>query len=90
MTKYEPYLAFSIYTNGAELFSIQKSESSDMIGCLHGIRAISATWIVLGHTFIFYLLLPTRDMATIFEVNISVDVYTCRLCRVPSVKNVLT
>ncbi|XP_041358213.1 nose resistant to fluoxetine protein 6-like isoform X2 [Gigantopelta aegis] len=55
--EYEPgrlgkaLLAFSVYTNGKKILST--THSKDSIQCLHGIRFISMTWIILGHTIAF-------------------------------------
>lgn len=45
------FIAFSLYTNGRQLFDITKSKSSNAIHCLHGIRALSVLWIIFGHRF---------------------------------------
>lgn len=60
-TKTQVMLAFSIYTNGMKLLSYEKTKSTDMMDCIHGIRAISTQWVVLGHSFMMFLLLPTRN-----------------------------
>jgi len=46
-------LCFSFYTNGVKLLSATKS--SESLGCVHGIRFISMTWVILGHTLVFSL-----------------------------------
>ncbi|KAK7095323.1 nose resistant to fluoxetine protein 6-like isoform X2 [Littorina saxatilis] len=45
------FLAFSVYTNGSKLLSTKQTSSS--LTCIHGIRFLSMTWVVLGHAFIF-------------------------------------
>lgn len=40
-----------------------------MMHCLHGIRAISTQWVVLGHTFGMYAQLPIQNRIAIPEVN---------------------
>lgn len=52
--KSEICTSFSVYTNGMKLLSYKKSKSPDMMSCLHGIRAITTQWVVLGHTFAMY------------------------------------
>ncbi|CAH1248349.1 Hypp8112 [Branchiostoma lanceolatum] len=42
-------LSFSIYNNLSKLLSTK--QPSDSITCLHGIRFLSLTWIILGHTY---------------------------------------
>ncbi|XP_066294090.1 nose resistant to fluoxetine protein 6-like isoform X1 [Branchiostoma lanceolatum] len=46
-------LAFSVRTNTRKLLSTR--ESPDSLGCLHGIRFLSMTWVILGHTFAFII-----------------------------------
>ncbi|XP_078685733.1 nose resistant to fluoxetine protein 6-like [Branchiostoma floridae x Branchiostoma belcheri] len=46
-------LAFSVRTNTRKLLSTR--ESPDSLGCLHGIRFLSMTWVILGHTFGFVI-----------------------------------
>lgn len=29
--------------------------------CVHGIRALSTQWVLLGHTYMMYLFMPTRN-----------------------------
>lgn len=70
--KYQPFLAFSVYTNGKKLFSCKKSNSSDQIDCLHGIRSIATMWIALAHMFSFFVWLPIRNRSTMNEVFYSI------------------
>eukprot|EP00058_Branchiostoma_floridae_P006674 XP_002592162.1 hypothetical protein BRAFLDRAFT_88115 [Branchiostoma floridae] len=44
-------LCFSLYTNIGKLLSTKQAPGS--IKCLHGIRFISMTWVILGHTYSF-------------------------------------
>ncbi|CAG2247221.1 unnamed protein product [Mytilus edulis] len=46
-------LAFSVYTNGAKLLSTHQPEGS--LTAINGIRFISMTWVILGHSYIFVL-----------------------------------
>lgn len=55
---------FSIYTNAKSLFEIKKSKSSDAVNCLHGIRALSICWIILGHRFVLQWLLAISNLST--------------------------
>lgn len=55
------FMAFSVYTNGRSLLSTKKSNSKDMMDCIHGIRVFSTQWVVLGHTYVLYMLMPTRN-----------------------------
>lgn len=43
--------SFSVYTNGYKLFEISKIKSPTSLNCLHGIRAMSILWIILGHRY---------------------------------------
>ncbi len=42
-------LCFSLVSNGKRLFGTKKSAES--IDCINGIRFLSISWVVLGHTF---------------------------------------
>ena len=44
-------LTFSAYTNIRKIFHIPKDENQLL--CLHAIRFISLSWVVLGHTYLF-------------------------------------
>ena len=43
-------LCFSVYTNGAKVLDTKTGPGS--IDCIHGIRFLSMSWVVLGHVFI--------------------------------------
>ena len=45
-------MAFSLLANSEYIFSSRNS-GSDRLGCLEGVRALSMTWVVLGHSFYF-------------------------------------
>lgn len=47
---YRLLIAFSVYTNGAKLLSVEQSAGT--LGCVHGIRFLSMTWVILGHTYL--------------------------------------
>lgn len=44
-------LAFSVYRNGRKL--LNTTSSGEILGCLHGIRFLSNTWVILGHSYYF-------------------------------------
>ncbi|GIY90712.1 nose resistant to fluoxetine protein 6 [Caerostris darwini] len=44
-------MAFSASYNAHKLFSFESKTSE--LKCLHGIRALSMTWVILGHTYIW-------------------------------------
>ncbi|XP_043199778.1 nose resistant to fluoxetine protein 6-like [Amphibalanus amphitrite] len=61
------FLAFSVWTNGRKL--LDTSSSSDTLGCLHGIRFLSMTWVILGHQYVFGLgTVPWANVFYIFDV----------------------
>ncbi|XP_071955722.1 nose resistant to fluoxetine protein 6-like [Antedon mediterranea] len=44
-------LCFSLLTNGRKILNTKQGEGS--ISCLNGIRVISLTWVILGHSYVF-------------------------------------
>ncbi|XP_022257188.1 nose resistant to fluoxetine protein 6-like [Limulus polyphemus] len=44
-------LCFSAYTNGQKILNTKTN--SDTMGALHGIRFLSMTWVLIGHTYAF-------------------------------------
>ena len=46
-------IAFSVYTNGSKLLSAKRRPGT--LGALDGVRFISMSWVILGHTFAFTL-----------------------------------
>ena len=42
---------FSLHSNTKKLFDLNVPNTVDHIGCLDGIRFLSMTWVVMGHTF---------------------------------------
>lgn len=44
-------LAFSVYSNGKKI--LQVNQSTGTLTALNGIRFLSISWVVLGHTFAF-------------------------------------
>jgi hypothetical protein len=45
---------FSAYSNLKKIFNLPNDESQLL--CLHGIRFLSLSWVVLGHSFVFILM----------------------------------
>ncbi|KAG1681479.1 Nose resistant to fluoxetine protein 6 [Nymphon striatum] len=56
-------LCFSAYTNGEKLLNTGTNEKS--IGCIHGIRFISMSWVILGHTYYFGLALTANPLSLV-------------------------
>lgn len=46
-------LSFSVYSNAKKILSTRKT--SETLTALNGIRFLSISWVVLGHTFAFVL-----------------------------------
>lgn len=43
------YTALSLYTNTKELLQIDYSKSNNVIYCMHGLRVLSAIWVIASH-----------------------------------------
>lgn len=50
-------MAFSVYTNGKKLFSVEKSKSPNVIHCINGIRSITLMWVMIGHSYAIQIIL---------------------------------
>ncbi|XP_060080527.1 O-acyltransferase like protein-like [Ylistrum balloti] len=50
-------LSFSVWTNGRKLLSTEQAGGT--LGAVNGIRFLSMTWVILGHTYVFALLFQT-------------------------------
>ena len=62
-------VAFSFYTNTKRLFVMKRSTSPEMIDCLHGIRVILTLWVIYGHTFYMYILVPVLNPVSTIDVS---------------------
>ena len=66
---YQPFIVFSMYSNGKKLFACQNAgKLSDTIQCIDGIRAISVIWIVYCHTHQEAIKIPFRETKSSNEV----------------------
>ncbi|XP_042885812.1 nose resistant to fluoxetine protein 6-like [Penaeus japonicus] len=54
-------LPFSAYTNLEKMFHVTTESRPGVISCLHGMRVLSMTWVILGHQYVF---------DTLFSVNL--------------------
>ena len=53
-------LALSIYTNGKKLLATQRTPGS--LDCVQGIRFLSMTWVILGHTCLYGVTFGSKYM----------------------------
>ncbi|XP_076093222.1 O-acyltransferase like protein-like [Mytilus galloprovincialis] len=90
-TQYKPgflgklLLSFSVYTNGAKILST--NQGSGTLTAVNGIRFISMSWVILGHTYAFGLLsvgnigtlygelLKRKTFMAISNAEVSVDTF---------------
>ncbi|CAD5122887.1 DgyrCDS11287 [Dimorphilus gyrociliatus] len=83
-TTYKVICAFSAYTNLSKLLDARHSQNS--FTAIHGIRAISISWVVLGHSYLLwidragnrmeFLKLPqSLAFQAILNANLSVDTF---------------
>ena len=50
---FQMMVAFSLVSNTEFIFQTSNKKGSNRLDCLDGIRAISMTWVILGHNFLF-------------------------------------
>ncbi|XP_052094567.1 O-acyltransferase like protein-like isoform X5 [Mytilus californianus] len=93
-TQYKPHepgflgkllLSFSVYTNGAKILST--NQGSGTLTAVNGIRFISMSWVILGHTYAFGLysvgnigtlygaLIKRKTFMAIINAEVSVDTF---------------
>lgn len=61
--------SFSVYSNTIAIFTLQTSSDREM-KFLHGIRAWSVIWIVIGHTYIVsFWMVPAVNANSIIDVR---------------------
>ena len=58
---------FSAVNNTRKLLTTRPS--SDNLGCVHGIRVLSTTWVVMGHTYFILLFTPVVTNITLDDVR---------------------
>ncbi|CAO1316792.1 unnamed protein product [Diamesa tonsa] len=75
---HELYVAFSVFKNWKNLFDVSESENPDTIHCLHGLRAFSIIWIMVGHRYVLTFLTPIANptaynkwMETVFSAVVN-------------------
>ncbi|XP_013412610.1 nose resistant to fluoxetine protein 6-like [Lingula anatina] len=78
-------IAFSVYTNAAKVLSAK--QPSGALNCLNGIRFLSLTWVIWGHTFydMFgqvkniayyeYGLVQRKSMQVVLQATCAVDTF---------------
>ena len=59
-------LSFSAYTNGVNLMKTD-SAGSGHLDCLNGIRFLSMTWVVVGHSWLSSFNMMIRNQLTLFD-----------------------
>lgn len=59
--------AFSLISNGKKFFNT--STSPNDVSCLHGIRFLSASWVVLGHTYLMGVMQPLWNLVDAYSVR---------------------
>ena len=45
-------MTFSVLKNGSAILNCKQGQGD--LGCVHGIRVLSITWVVLGHSFAMF------------------------------------
>lgn len=77
--KYQPFIVFSVFTNGKELFCCKNSEksSSEKMNCIEGIRVLSTMLVVCSHLHIIYRCVPLRNRDTYLQVSFEIHFIQC-------------
>ena len=57
---------FSALNNGRKLLSTKTGSGN--LGCIHGIRVLSTFWVVMGHSFLFWVKIPGPNSFKAHEV----------------------
>lgn len=60
-------IAFSLHTNGKNLFTMTKAKSNKSIECLNGLRSLSLLWIIFGHRYFDMFMAPATNSVTATE-----------------------
>lgn len=63
------FSAFSVYTNGKNLFETKQKSPDNIINCLDGIRALSIMWVVHGNRVQTYVDFPLINKRQFREVS---------------------
>jgi hypothetical protein len=59
--------AFSAYSNAKKIFHMANN-SGDQLQCIHAIRTLSFSWVVLGHTTAFGLSIISKPINNILKI----------------------
>ncbi|XP_060531731.1 O-acyltransferase like protein-like isoform X2 [Cylas formicarius] len=63
------WVSFSVYTNLKNLLRVSDPPSHDLLSCVAGLKVISMLWVVLGHRYIFSVLVGNVNANEIFLWN---------------------
>lgn len=58
---------FSALNNGRKLLAT--GASSENFGCINGIRVLSTTWVIMGHSWLFIFFTYKYNTSALFEVS---------------------
>lgn len=59
--------AFSVFTNSKRLTTLSKDPGP--LACIHGIRVLSISWIILGHRYTDNGTFPIENVLEVFAVR---------------------
>lgn len=66
-------VAFSVYTNGKKILAISPKTNKEQLHVFHGLRFISMMWIVAGHGFAAYNVVPVMNREEALRVYFSTN-----------------
>jgi len=69
-------LTFSVRVNGSRILSVQSPPTDgSTLPALHGVRFLSMSWVILGHTYVFALFAATSMLIAFLRQHSHLFIY---------------